>query len=261
MFSDHKLSRQRHRCCNPDCSWLSTPTIKSLFGTNIHPDLAKLQCEQGARYSYREAESNLEKLNCQPRSANNHTQVKRMTDKVGAVLSDQNHTPPEPDACAAPTLDLIIQVDGGHIQIQDQDKRSFEALSAIVYRPENIQQVAQHHRKIVDKTCVISAADDHRQTLKTYLINGALKQGLGLETKVTALADGAKNSWSVLSAIRPYCDTLECILDWFHIGKKFQNVKTALGEAFETLLDSAKWLAGRRTSLKVSQDKGLGSLC
>ena len=28
---------------------------------------------------------------------------------------------------------------------------------------------------------------------------------------------------------------------WFHIGKKFQNVKQSLGEAFEKSLDSAKW--------------------
>jgi len=30
----------------------------SVFGTDIHPDLAKLQCEQGALFSYREAQSN-----------------------------------------------------------------------------------------------------------------------------------------------------------------------------------------------------------
>jgi hypothetical protein len=36
-------------------------------------------------YSYREAEQNLGKLNCQPRSVNNHAQVKRITDRVGAL--------------------------------------------------------------------------------------------------------------------------------------------------------------------------------
>lgn len=72
-------------------------------------------------------------------------------------------------------------------------------------------------------------------------INGAHKQGMSLETHMTALADGANNCWSLLSAIKPNCQKLECILDWFNIGKKFQNVKTALSEVFETLLDSAKW--------------------
>src|SRR4051794_22905762 len=35
--------------------------------------------------------------------------------------------------------------------------------------------------------------------------------------------------------------TLECILDWFHIGKKFQQVQNALGEACTASLESAKW--------------------
>lgn len=41
IFSDHKLKLQKHLCKNPDCRFHSTPSIKSLFGTNIHPDLAK----------------------------------------------------------------------------------------------------------------------------------------------------------------------------------------------------------------------------
>jgi hypothetical protein len=40
---------------------------------------------------------------------------------------------------------------------------------------------------------------------------------------------------------KPYCQSLESILDWFHIAKKFQNVKAALGSAFEKSLDTAKW--------------------
>lgn len=55
---------------NPDCNWQSFSTSTSAFvSTNIHIELAKLQCEQGARYSYREAQNNLEKLNCHRCSA------------------------------------------------------------------------------------------------------------------------------------------------------------------------------------------------
>src|SRR6266478_4653110 len=167
--------------------------------------------------------------------------VKRMTDKVGAVLSEHNRLAPAAAECPAPAKDLIIQVDGGHIPIQEKDKRSFEALSAMVYRPEHLQAVDHHHRQIMEKTGVISAMDDNLQTIKTYVVNAAKKQGLSQETQVTALADGAKNCWSVLSALTPECETLECILDWFHIAQKFQNVKIALGEAFTTSLESAKW--------------------
>ena len=241
IFSDHTVRIQKHHCSHPDCRWHSTPTITSLFGTNIHPDLATLHCAQGALYSYREAEKNLEQWNSHPRRVNNHTHVKRMTDKVGAVLSEHNGLSPSPEECAAPAQDLILQVDGGHIPIQEKDKRSFEALAAIVYRPENVQAVDQHHRQIIEKTCVISAADDQLQTIKTYVINAAKKQGLSQETQVTALADGAKNCWSVAAAIQPECATLECILDWFHIAQKFQQVKNALGEAFAASLESAKW--------------------
>jgi hypothetical protein len=31
------------------------------------------------------------------------------------------------------------------------------------------------------------------------------------------------------------------VLDWFHIGKKFQTVQNALGEALEASLERAKW--------------------
>lgn len=241
VFSDHSLRVQKHRCSHPDCDWQSFPTITSTFGTNIHPDLAKLQCEQGALYSYREAQNNLEKLNCHPRSVNNHNQIKQITNKVGAQLDESNRILPLAQECADPAADLIIQIDGGHIPIQDQEKRSFEALSAVVYLPENVQQVDKHHRQIVDKTCVVSAIDDQLQTIKTYLINAALKQGLSQDSKVTALADGANNCWSVLSVVQPHCQRIECILDWFHVAQKFQQVKNALGEAFEQSLESVKW--------------------
>jgi hypothetical protein len=56
---------------------------------------------------------------------------------VGAVLAEENLKPPTKKDCAPPAQEVIVQVDGGHIPIKDKDKRSFEALSAIVYRPEN----------------------------------------------------------------------------------------------------------------------------
>jgi hypothetical protein len=241
VFSDHQLRIHKHHCINPECHWSSSPTVKSVFGSNIHPDLAKLQCEQGVVYSYREAQRNLEKLNCKPRQVNNHTQVKRLTDKVGSVLSAQNLVTIPAAACAPPAAELIVQIDGGHIPIQDKTKRSFEALSGTVYRPDSIHRVDRHHREIRDKTCAISALSDGLQTMKTYLLNAALKQGMTNKTEITALADGAKNCWSVLSVLEPHCKKLVGILDWFHIGKKFQTVKNALEAEFEEALESSKW--------------------
>jgi hypothetical protein len=90
VFSDHTVRIQKHHCRHPACGWHSTPIITSLFGTNIHPDFATLHCAQGALYSSREAKKNLEMCNSHPRRVNNHTRVKRMTDKVGAVLAEHN---------------------------------------------------------------------------------------------------------------------------------------------------------------------------
>jgi hypothetical protein len=135
----------------------------------------------------------------------------------------------------------IVQVDGGHIPAKDKDKRSFEALSAIVYRPSCLERVDLHHQRLSDKSCVVSALDDDRKTIKTYLYHAALKQGLTEQTRVTALADGAHNCWSVILALKPHCQILKCILDWFHIAQKFQHVNQALAGTFYEAVERAQW--------------------
>ena len=151
VFSDHKLRIQKHCCKNPECNWQSTPTITSMFGSDIHPDLAKLQCEQGALHSYRKAEANLEKLNAQRRSINNHARLKTMTNQLGAQLAKENQIPPTQEDLPAPARELIVQVDGGHIPTKDKDKRSFEALSGVIYREDCIEVVDKHHRQITQQ--------------------------------------------------------------------------------------------------------------
>ncbi len=117
VFSDHELQIQKHRCNNLECRWQRVPTITSMFGPISIPIWHSLQCEQGALFSYREAQSNLDKLNPYHRSVNNHTQISRLTDQVGAILSEQHLIPPVEEACAQPAKELIVQVDGGHIAL------------------------------------------------------------------------------------------------------------------------------------------------
>jgi len=136
VFTDHQVGIQKHKCRNPECDWQSTTTT-SVFGTSIHPDLAKCNASK-ALYSYRQAQSNLEKLTVRRRSVNNHNNIKLLTTQVGAVLSQENLKTPAARDCAAPATAVIVQVDGGHIPLKQQDKRSFEALSGVVYR-ESIQ--------------------------------------------------------------------------------------------------------------------------
>jgi len=70
---------------------------------------------------------------------------------------------------------------------------SFEALSAIVYRPESLKVVSW---EIINKSCALSAKDDELETMKRYVFNAAHQQGMNQGTVVTA--DGAKNCWSSL---------------------------------------------------------------
>ena len=241
VFSDHKLRIRQHCCKNPECNWYSGPTTSSIFGTDIHPDLAKLQCEQGTLQSYRDAERHLEKMNAQHRRINNHSRIKHMTNRLGAQLAQENYKTPNQQELPTPAPELIVQVDGGHIPTKDKGKRSFEALCGVVYRPDSIEQIDQHHRQIKDKSCVMSAINDELKTIKTYLHNAAIRQGLNEQTRITGLADGADNCWITISALKPYCQKLELILDWFHIAMKFQNVINALDEPLSKSLEKAKW--------------------
>ena len=111
--------------------------------------------------------------------------------------------------------------------IKDKGKRSFEALSAVVYRPESVQEIDKHHREITNKPCALSAKDDELATMKTFVLNAALKQGMTEESMVTALADGANNCWSVITSLKPHCKPLKSILDWFHIAMKFQTLTSS----------------------------------
>lgn len=86
VFRDHKLRIQKYRCNNSDCNLQSRPTTTTVIGINIHPDLANLQCEQGALFSYRETQTNLEKVNATRCSVNNYTRNKTITNQVGTLL-------------------------------------------------------------------------------------------------------------------------------------------------------------------------------
>ena len=163
------------------------------------------------------------------RRVNNHNHIRQITDHVGAVLGEENRKPPTHMECAPPAHELIIQVDGGHIATKEKTKRSFEALSAVIYRPESLRAIDQHHGEITSKSCALSAQDDDLATIKTSVLHAARKQGLAQDTEVTALADGATNCWSVIMSLERHCAQIIGMLDWFHIGKKFGRVPVRCG--------------------------------
>ena len=188
----------------------------------------------------RKAQTNLEQLNVARRPVNNHNKIKQITTEVGALLAKENLKPLTVVEDAASTPEVSIQVDGGHIPIKEQDKRSFEALSAVAYRPENLRRIDQHHGEIVHFSCALSAKDDELVTMKTYILNAALKQGMTETTQVSALADGALNCWSVILSLAPDCQQILCIWDWFHIAMRFQHVGGAVEDAYKQTLSRVK---------------------
>jgi len=52
----------------------------------------------------------------------------------------------------------------------------------------------------------------------------------------------SKNCWKVISILKEYCNELICVLDWFHIGKHFENVIKAINAEYSNELIGIKSL-------------------
>jgi len=237
VFTDHDVRLQKLKCMH--CKTSIVSSVKSLLGTSIHPDLYRLQCEHGANHTYRKAEENLTKMCNTKRKVNNHNRIKKITNKVGEVLSEKHKVYDEAESLS-PAKDIIIQVDGGHIKTTETEKRSIEVMSAKIYRPESVVAVTKQRREIVDRHCVASAKADKQSSMKQYVKTAAKLQGLSAITQVTGLADGAKNCWGIIKSLENDCKKLECILDWFHIAKKFEPVIKSSSKTTSKLLKEVK---------------------
>jgi len=237
VFTDHDVSIQKLKCIH--CKTSIVSSVKSLLGTSIHPDLYRLQCEHGANHTYRKAEENLTKMCNTKREVNNHNRIKKITNKVGEVLSEKNKVYDEAQPLS-PAKDIIVQVDGGHIKTTETGKRSIEVMSAKIYRPESVVEITKQRREIIDRNCVASAKADKQSSMKKYVKTAAKLQGLSKTTQVTGLADGAKNCWGILKSLENDCKKLECILDWFHIAKKFEPIIKSASQTTSKLLKDAK---------------------
>ena len=82
------------------------PSIKSLFGTSIHPDLYKLQCELGAAFSFFKSECQLANLCQEKREINNHQRINKTVNAVGKALFNINTKMPKSQQ---PASSLIVQ--------------------------------------------------------------------------------------------------------------------------------------------------------
>lgn len=223
VFTDHKVKTRRLKCNK--CDWKSIRSIKSLFGTNIHPDLGKLQCEVGANHSYRAGQEIMNRKSAGKRRVNNHDRIKHVVEAVGREVEKNNLEETAQQITTAKKSELIVQVDGGHLRNKDSDSRSFEALTAVVYAPESVEKVGNSNRgKIYNKSCAASALNDNQVGIKKQTLLAAKKQGLTKETNITAICDGAVNCWNIINSLKSHCNNILPILDWFHIAKRFENL-------------------------------------
>ena len=239
VFTDHKVKVQRLRCGK--CQWMSTPSVQSLFGTALHPDHAKLQCEIGSNRSYREAQNTLNSISSTYRRINNHDRIKHIIESVGDVIPEYENNKQAKGNRQPQTNTLIVQIDGGHVKsVKSESERSFEVLTSVIYRPENVVKTENGNRGIItSKHCAASALDDNHKSINKATLNAAKKQGLCSTTEITAICDGADNCWSVVNSLAPHCLSILRILDWFHIAMRFKNI--ALPQEYKDKLIRIKW--------------------
>lgn len=238
VFTDHKLPVHRQLCGN--CKWSSVPSINSLFGSHMHPDLIKIQCEEASRQSYSKAKCSLNLKSCKNRKVNSTMTMHGVVEIVGNYIS-QNLD--EDISKAEPAMTLVVQVDGGHIKSKEKDSRSFEAMTSVIYKPENIvvEQGQEGRGVILKKHCAASSLNDKQEQIKRLTLLAAKKEGMTKDTELVAISDGAVNCWNVIDHLQDQCKSITRILDWFHIAMKFKNIGSLKSKEMDKVLESAKW--------------------
>jgi hypothetical protein len=237
VFTDHKVNIDRLTC---SCGWKNKFTINSLYGNASHPELVRLQAETGSNYSFERTSSLLNANSAEIRKINNNVTVMRNVSKIGELL-DALKKSSEWSLAETSSPELILTTDGGHIQDQEEDKHSFEALISTVYKPTDIITLSKNRREIKKKVSVGSAKKDRQSSIKKLTLNACKKLGMTNSTLLTALTDGATNCWSIVDHLEKECKQVTKILDWFHIGKKFKERENKIPLELIELYHKAQW--------------------
>lgn len=120
VFTDHKLTIGRKRC--PDCGYEPSSTIKTILGESMSPDLIRLQTELGANHTYRESQEIFSIFSRSKRYINNHDRIKHTAEKVGNQIKALHQT--ESIVLSSEIAEeLIINIDGGHINTTEEGKK------------------------------------------------------------------------------------------------------------------------------------------
>ena len=237
VLTDHKVTIKRLKCRS--CGYEEPSTIRKLIGTVQTGDLKRVQTKLGSNMPYRESRETLELFSNADREINNHDRIKKVTESVGKVIGEMNKVEKE-IAVAEEAETIILNVDGGHINTTEPEKRSMEAMTTVIYRPESlVPNDLDTRRYLTSKSCAASVKKDNQEEIISGTLIAALKQGLTENTHVVALCDGASNCWNVVESLRSLCGKMTCILDWFHLAMKIQNI--SLPEKQKNKLIRVKW--------------------
>ncbi|WP_028865237.1 UPF0236 family transposase-like protein [Psychromonas aquimarina] len=205
-------------------------TILILFLNNN-----QLQLGIPSSQTFRDSENLFKTFSAKPRSVNNHNRIKVVTHSVGSSITAVD------DAEKAllsieDAEELVVCVDEGHVKTTE-GQRSIEALTSVIYHPESLTSNKKGTRNTLSsKSCAASVKDDDQKEIINNTIVAALKQGL---TPNTHICDGATNCWNVVEGLRSLSGGMTCILDWFHIAMKMQNI--ALPEKEKSKFIRIKW--------------------
>jgi len=217
IFSDHKVSLPRRRC--NQCFHVESDSVQSLLGQSLSGELIRIQSELGAQYSYRDSESLINQFSSKKRRINNHEKIHANTEHAGECLTRLHQIEAE-ILTADSANELIVHVDGGYIKSAAPEERSFEVMTAAVYKPSAVKANAKNTRHYIEsKHCAASAMSDAQEQMKRRTIIAALKQGMTPNTHITALCDGADNCWNIIDALEPMTASITRILD----TKEFQT--------------------------------------
>lgn len=199
MNTDHKIEIQKDRCSH--CDWTSSESIKVMYGTDVHTSLTKIQAELGSSYAFRKVVSILQTLSLdKKRSINNKERIKRVVTAVGKAIEEYNLSDVEESKDAIGNL--IVHVDGAHVNTQEKGKRSFEVMTATIFKPEDVRMVNERERVIEHKAVVASAKEDNQASITKMLINAAKRFGTNSSvTNIVGLSDGASNCKSVIKSL------------------------------------------------------------
>ena len=238
-LTDHDVLIRRKRCT---CGWGSKYSLEGIYGSTLHPDLLEKHAIQGSENSYRKACKNLNYESKSIRSINNVDRIRRSVSKVGEIVAFEKLQKVNEVKKVDAVDNLIVVVDGGHVKSNQNDSRSFEAMIATVYDPNNLKVIDKNHNEITQKTSVASAISDEQKTIKQLVFNACRKEGIHSKvTTLTCLTDGANNCWSITNTLKPYTKTIVNVLDWFHITKRFTVINNTLNDSLKDRLTKIKW--------------------